>query len=381
MKSVVDALESLAIREEATVDEKTKVPEPTKGKDASESDNADLESNDVTPVLETLVVTLENVKALDFTHAKKLGFPYKNALEEFANTVSPADLQHVTDVIIRLDRHQNYQNDPSMVAHNLLGIFKELKNLETLDINANHFQKVPPITTICQVGHTLKTLVLLDDEMRYGRDPVSAQDLKELKQHCPILENLTVNLLMFPYHDVGGYVERSTFEPEDFLNIVAQFENLRVLHLYEEHSAGTEDPKNSSSTDPDYDDVVAIFEKLVEDKAGVRFEKVIFTLDRSFQPRNFRFPYKWFALREGSPNPRDYWPARREFRITPADGTDYEMKTEKGCGRVDEIPDGSVDPNETETYKEYLESNGDGLKKHYRPKFNVSVLRKDGVDE
>ncbi|KAL2061521.1 hypothetical protein VTL71DRAFT_6898 [Oculimacula yallundae] len=234
----------------------------------------------------------------------------------------------------------------------ILDLFKKVKALHTLAIFLLGFQSVLPIATICRTGATLKKLRVVDIT-RCGTDPTSYDDLRELKEHCPLLEDLQINLPMFPYKDLKDFPDRLTFKAQESLELLSEFRNLVKLSLFCEQSLGTLDPMDSSSTDPDYDDAENIMETLHKNKCGNPFEKLSITLDRSFRPKNWRRPAGGGL---NATRAKFHWSARRKFHCKLGDEGQYMSWVSEGSDRVEELPD--------ESEEQRMKANTEWLKYH-----------------
>ena len=243
--------------------------------------------------------------------------------------------------------------------------------LEDLRVNCHKFQSVLNIDTICLVGTTLRRLKMIDD-YAHGDDPISVNDLAQIKEKCPSLEYLEVNLPMFPHHDIGGYPVRHKSEAPEFLKLLTQFESLTELHLEAEHSLGTENPRDSTSTDTDYDDAERIMKSLHSEKAGKPFGTISITLGRAFRPRNWRSPQ--LPEKNGHVELKNHWCSIRRFRSKINKAGEYEQWVTYGEGRVGEISESDEDRAAAdEEYEKYLDRIGDGEKRRVRPMFSPGM--------
>ena len=316
---------------------------------------------------EILVLREDIIETTDFTLVKHLFInkDYRN-VESFIDAGFAKDLSTVESLVV--DIRDVEEEDKSRFRKPLSKIFSNLRSLQSLVVRAEEFQFSLFIATICKTGATLRSLELEGESRSSGRDPVSLNDLKELLEYCPDLEHLKIYLPMFPYDDIDGYVDRLTFEADKFLCLIGGFQKLETLHLLAQHSLGTLEPTKAESSDPDYEDMLLTMGiPFVTNRSG-SLKKVTITLDRAFMPRHWRFDYEKYKFNKHSSNPRDYWPRTRQMSLRRISEDKYDLKVELGSGFVKEIKDGSVDPNETETYEEYLERSGDGKEKRVRDK-------------
>ncbi len=185
-----------------------------------------------------------------------------------------------------------------------------------------------PIDTITFHGGKIQELDLRD-HYRNGMDPLSVEDLTKIKERCPELRELTIDLPLFPCTYWSGR-EASSFEAEEALKLLATFEKLKKLSLLTEVSLGTSDFDLATSTDPDYDDAEAIMKELHVSKSGTPFEKI--TLCITFA----RPPATWIRAAEANGG-RDlhHFSACRVFcSVINAQGV-YEQWVESGPRRID----------------------------------------------
>ncbi|KAF8851609.1 hypothetical protein BDZ45DRAFT_750474 [Acephala macrosclerotiorum] len=137
-------------------------------------------------------------------------------------------------------------------------------------------QNILSIDTIAPAGGTLARLHLTDDD-RKARTPLSIQDFESLRNRCPKLQEITIDLPLFQYPNIIGTLENVIFKAEEALQVLATF---RTLQLATEFSLGSHntDMDLETSTDLDNDDAEAIMRKLYATKAGRPFQRIAICL-------------------------------------------------------------------------------------------------------
>ena len=163
---------------------------------------------------EVVVLTQTTAKSTDFTLVEHLFITGNyRPMVDFIEAGLAKDLKNAESLLI--DIREIDEVAKTLFSDALLQVFHNLRSLQSLVIREEEFQSSLPIATICRTGTTLRSLEIGGESRGRGRDPVSLNDLKELSEYCPNLENLNSYLPMFPYRDVAGYVNRLTFEAEE----------------------------------------------------------------------------------------------------------------------------------------------------------------------
>lgn len=134
----------------------------------------------------------------------------------------------------------------------------------------------------------LRTLYIREEHRLDGRDHITLQDLRCLHQECPDLENLEIDLPYFPHRNVRGYLDRSQFDAQGFIDLLPYFSRLKTLRLWAQNDHGMPfyEKTGISSTDVDYDDSANIMKTLHLSKHGNAFETIKITLWNSKRPLN-----------------------------------------------------------------------------------------------
>jgi len=76
---------------------------------------------------------------------------------------------------------------------------------------------------VLEIGSNLRCLSLIHAVPRGGLDPLSLDNLKLIKFGCPHLENLELDLPMFPFTNFDGTPARDGFEAEQTLELLITF--------------------------------------------------------------------------------------------------------------------------------------------------------------
>ncbi|CZT12267.1 hypothetical protein WAI453_011605 [Rhynchosporium graminicola] len=278
-------------------------------------------------------------------------------------------LAHCPGIAINLDRFDS-DEEKADVRRAFLRAFQGFKCLESINVDLDNFQEVLPISTICLAGATLEKLHATWLHRR-GNDTVSLDDLKMLHEQCPLLEDVDIDLPMYPYHDVSGYPKRDGFEADEFVTLLSKFQNLNKIHLHAERSLGCADPVDSHLTDPDYEDAVKLSKRMISSKQGAPFETVTITLEGAYRPEN------WRKAPGGNPNSMEakyHWWVRRQWQATVRDGiTSFEVL--QGSPFVGKAPE-ETEVERVQANQEWLahlELHGDGMLKHIRPRFSPGM--------
>ena len=95
----------------------------------------------------------------------------------------------------------------------ILKLSKGARSLHTLTLELPDFQTILHIATICRAGSTLRKFHATD-QSRKGSDPISFDDLQELHDRCPLLEDMEIDLLSFSHKNLEGFVDRLTSKPK-----------------------------------------------------------------------------------------------------------------------------------------------------------------------
>lgn len=271
---------------------------------------------------------------------------------------------------IKLQARFDGKEEKADVLRALLRAFQGFEALRKIDLDVGNFQEVLPVPTICLAVATLKKLRATWFH-RQGNDTVFLADLKSLYEHCPLLEDLEIDMPMCPYQDVPGYPKRDIFEADDFLLLLPKFESLKQLQIHAERSFGCVDPMNAPFTDPDYYYAHVICETLFKIKKGLPFESVTITLNGAYQPEN------WRKAPGGSPDSSEsqyHWCVRRKWRATLRNGQlDFEVL--QGSPFVGEAPEETDEERAkaNEEWMEYQHHAGDGTPKHMCPLFSPGM--------
>ncbi|KAH9210015.1 hypothetical protein DL95DRAFT_466202 [Leptodontidium sp. 2 PMI_412] len=188
-----------------------------------------------------------------------------------------------------------------------------------------------------KAGSTLKRFHVTNNRTRnrtrLETDSISFDDLLELHEHCPLPEDLEIDLPMFPYKDLRDFPDRLTFTAKESLELLTSLTNLTKLSVrYHEESP--------------------------REKEWKAYEDLSITLDRAFQPKNWRRPAS------GEPELTDakyYWSVRKRFHSKINEKGEYEQWVRIGSDRVGEVLDESEEQRAKaeEEWLEYQETYGD----------------------
>ncbi|KAF8851608.1 hypothetical protein BDZ45DRAFT_750473 [Acephala macrosclerotiorum] len=281
----------------------------------------------------------------DFSQLRSLVMRFPENLLHLLQMITTDNLPELQKLDIFMFLEMIPEGDQTSVRKLLLDLMESAPALQVVAINSNvDYQSILPISTIIKLGPKLRKLALHDQHLKNRwtdpRDPISVEDLIRLRENCPNIEEMLVNLPLFPnISPRRRYENTDTFEAERFINVVARFEKLRKVHLFEEDDLGTfsGDREVVESTDSDYDDARAMMLDLYSKKRGVPFEEITITLDRSRKPINWRPPP---GAEEG-----DYeynFTPRRTFRSRIDESGSYQQW---GSDRVGEIPSDDASAN------------------------------------
>lgn len=275
----------------------------------------------------------DEIKDMDFTEVLSLELRGCKGLHRIFSVPAAqlSQLRSLTITIFECEQKQNLEVTTHSWKYRLRQILSSVPQLEEFAINVWYIPLVLQITTLCTFNKSLKTLKLIGNPGNHdGMDQVTVKDLRELQKGCPLLENLEMQMPLFPY-ELGTYhyIDRTSFEAKEFIAACCDFRRLDFLELSVDDNLGTA-KETDASTDKDYDDAMAIMKKMREDKIGVPFDVIILDLKFASRPSNFR--------------PRDsdhWWPQRRTFMSQIVDGR-YVQRMLTGEDRIGLAP---FDPN------------------------------------
>ena len=323
---------------------------------------------------------LTPLRQAEATTAKEEALPVRGSLAkpktprhhlvEQIETFTADDIINIQELEIERISFDN-EDQKREARQAILKLFKGTRSLHTLSLELPDFQTVLPIATICRAGSTLKKFQVTD-QSRKGSDPISFDDLQELHDYCPLLEDMEIDLPSFPHKDLEGFADRLTFKAEESLKLLATFNNLTKLSLFCEQSLGNQDPIDSESTDRDCDDAERIMRDLHKNKVGKPFENLSITLDRSYRPKNWR---KAPGGEPGSLETKYHWSVRRVFHSKMNDDGGYEQWVSVGSDRVGEAPEETEEERlqADEEWHEYQHSWGGYLEAVRRPRPLISA--------
>lgn len=165
-------------------------------------------------------------------------------------------------------------------------LFTMMKSIKVFKLASFRYKDLLPISTVVLAGTTLIELQLLDHP-RYG-DPLSIQDLKDIRDRCPRLRKFSFDLPVFLHpEDMSGWPAGLASEAEEALQVLATFRELEILEMHTTLSLGTADMNLATSTDPDYDDAEAIMRNIHASKVGQPFKSIAIILTSA------RIPVAW----------------------------------------------------------------------------------------
>ena len=204
-------------------------------------------------------------------------------------------------------------------------LFLELQQLTIFSFDCDRYQSICPIGTVSYLGKTLREL-MLSDQNREGTDPISVEDLEKLRLECPYLEQLQIDLPLFPRHSITRHPDRGNLEAKKALKLLTQFRSLKRLWLVTEFSLGHSyrDWKPTDG-DIDYDDARVIMQRLHGFQLGAPFKSIAIEFWRNHHFPNRRRP-------EGRTIEEDfyYWGSfRMFFSHFQTDSTYYQLGSEK----------------------------------------------------
>jgi len=190
---------------------------------------------------------------------------------------------------------------------------------------------------VLEIGSNLRCLSLIHAVPRGGLDPLSLDNLKLIKFGCPHLENLELDLPMFPFTNFDGTPARDGFEAEQTLELLIIFLQFKSLRTISEVTLGTYPKIYDNSTDLDYYDAERIIKALYANKRGVPLKKFVLHLRRAERSPNWRK-----LAGTTSPAEKGYsWLPQRRFQSSIAAAVAVETWVDLGVDRVGELPEGA----------------------------------------